>query len=319
MLLTKLNELDQKQFLEELRNHVISYQSTIGIDSKYTFGIEIEFVKALHKKVEANLTEEFKEHWNFYHDSSLNELQEGKGNIYGGEMASKVFCDEPKYWRQIEKMCHFLLEQGASINSKCGGHIHIGTQALKNKKSLKRFLKLWIIFEDIIYRFGYGKMDTYREQIMEIAAPLTTTLNYYLLGNHKINLQSVSLHSMNHQIDFYKRRGVDFSGAFMLGKKLKNNTIEFRCPNGSLDPIIWQNNIRFFLNFLLCSNHSSNWDIIHKYLREGSIADGNIDHYGTLNIEKSFVLADFLFEEEQDKKNFLKQYIKSDKTKKIHL
>ena len=44
MNLSNLNNLDKKQFLHELKNYLISYRDQIGVDEKYTFGVEIEFV-----------------------------------------------------------------------------------------------------------------------------------------------------------------------------------------------------------------------------------------------------------------------------------
>lgn len=312
MLLTELSELDQKQFLEELKDYLIPYRHTIDVDAKYTFGIEIEFVKAFHIDIKKCMTKEMENNWDFFHEVSLNEQQDITHNINGGEMTSKRFCDNLECWKQIKKMCEFLKENDADINEKCGGHVHIGSQALNKNKNFKRFLKLWIIFEDVIYRFGYGESITYRSKIKEMALPFSTKLNNYLLGNHKINVYNI-----NRSLSCYKRYGIDFSKTYSLNKELPNNTVEFRCPNGTLNHIVWQNNVNFFMKLLLHCNESSNWDLINKYLKTGTISDGNIENYQKLNIKKAMLLADFIFDEEIDKKNFLKQYIKDNKQKKI--
>ena len=52
MELGTLNKLDKKQFLYELRDYLIPYQDNIGIEDKYSFGIEIEFVGSKHCDIE---------------------------------------------------------------------------------------------------------------------------------------------------------------------------------------------------------------------------------------------------------------------------
>ena len=51
MNLSNLNNLDKKQFLHELKNYLISYRDQIGVDEKYTFGVEIEFVGPRHEDI----------------------------------------------------------------------------------------------------------------------------------------------------------------------------------------------------------------------------------------------------------------------------
>ena len=85
------------------------------------------------------------------------------------------------------------------------------------------------------------------------------------------------------------------------------NTIEFRCPNGTLEPIIWQNNANLFAKLLIYSkNNNFNHDIIDK--RKTTT---NINNYKIISLEQSLELADLIFNNNLDKIYFLRQYLKS--------
>ena len=51
MNLSNLSYLDKKQFLHQLKKYLIFYRDQIGVDEKYTFGVEIEFVGPKHEDI----------------------------------------------------------------------------------------------------------------------------------------------------------------------------------------------------------------------------------------------------------------------------
>lgn len=314
MELGTLNKLDKKQFLYELRDYLIPYQDNIGIEDKYSFGIEIEFVGSKHCDIEEIIKKRFIDNWIIVHDQSLNDgnYLNLKRNIYGGEVVSRKLCDNSKNWKEIKKICDMLKANGSYVNKNCGGHVHVGSQILKNKKSLKRFLKLWTVFEDVIYHFSYGEDLSYRNMIEMYAMCLSNTLKQFLDESDKINV-----HKLNKYLKFYRVYGVSLKKTYAIGKNLPGNTIEFRCPNGTLNAIIWQNNINFFLKLLLRCNEKGNWDIVDKYLKDYKPQKYNLHEYDKTNIEKALILSDFVFDEEMDKRNFMKQYVKNGENQKI--
>ena len=82
------------------------------------------------------------------------------------------------------------------------------------------------------------------------------------------------------------------------------DTIEFRCPNGTLNEVIWQNNTRFFLN-LLNSSAEEKFDIemLNYYMEEKNRTKDFLSN-------EELYLADFIFNKEYDKMCFLRQYYK---------
>lgn len=306
MNLSNLNNLDKKQFLHELKNYLISYRDQIGVDEKYTFGVEIEFVGPRHEDIRKIVKDQFND-FLLVHEGTLNdELHLDKAtNVFGGEIKSPILVDEEKDWKKLEQVCSMLKENKAYVNGDCGGHIHVGSQILENKENLKKFLKLWSVFEDIIYRFGYGEDKKHRSAISTYAKPISNKIKAFLDEQNK-----VSAYKFNKYLGFDRLYAMNFRYTFSLDKKYINNTIELRCPNGTLNPIIWQNNINFFVKLLLRCTKDENWDIIDKYIEDYNSKHYKLHNYNDLNIDKALILSDFIFEDELDKKNFMKQYIK---------
>ena len=69
-------------------------------------------------------------------------------------------------------------------------------------------------------------------------------------------------------------------------------------------------NINFFFRLLLKCTKEGKWDIIDKYIEDYKSKHYKLHNYNGLNIDKALILSDFIFEDELDKKNFMKQYIK---------
>ena len=89
-----------------------------------------------------------------------------------------------------------------------------------------------------------------------------------------------------------------------------NNTIEFRTPNGTLEPVIWQNNLNLFLALINYAKSTKfDEDIILK--RYQSIK-GKIDIklYSQIYLKQAIELADLIFDKNIDKVYFLRQYLK---------
>lgn len=299
-MISDLSEIDRKQFLYELKDYLITYRYNLGVEKKQTFGVEIEFVGKNCDNLEKNISIEQLQNFRYETKYDFN-----TNKTYGGEMVSKVLKDQMEDWKQLKEMCEFLVENNYLIDNRCGGHIHIGSQALSSSKALKRLIKIWSMFEDIIYYFSCTG-GNFRPSMESFASPLALKMRQILLNKNKINIKNI-----HEYFPDYKRSAIDFTRTYDLRREKRCNTIEFRCPNGTLDYIIWQNNINFFIKLLSRCNKGGNFDIIDKYIKEQKFATGNLNDYQKINIDKAIVLSDFIFNKEEDKKNFLKQYIKN--------
>ena len=146
----KYSELRGKD-LEELIEYVINidlvYRSTLHIDEANSFGVEIEYERALRKLVEIYMRKYFPG-WQSKSDDSL---------IIGGELTTPIIGDNIRYWEELKKVCVFLRKLHVVTWDNAAGHIHTGAQILGEDVSAWRtFVKTYAIYEDILFRFLYG-------------------------------------------------------------------------------------------------------------------------------------------------------------------
>ena len=201
-------------------------------------------------------------------------------------------------WAELETVCEILKSEGALITEDCGGHIHLGKQLLK-LESYMNFIKLWFMYENIIFRFSYGEFNRNRILMNKYASPLR--LNFWnIIDNEKKYDYSVKI---IHYLSQNRNLCINFQN-ILAGKK----TFEFRCPNSSLDPVIWQNNINFFAHLLDKSNNVEIDEDKLKYIMKNY--DTNPNDYIKINLEEAQTLADIVFDKEIDKLYFLRQYVK---------
>ena len=92
----------------------------------------------------------------------------------------------------------------------------------------------------------------------------------------------------------------------------EDNTIEFRCPNGTLNPVVWQNNVNLFVNLLKYSKDLSfDDDIVQKRHLINLDKFLELKWYNEIYLEQALELCDMIFNNNLDKIYFLKQYLKS--------
>ena len=121
-----------------------------------------------------------------------------------------------------------------------------------------------------------------------------------------------------YELEFYKYinkieryKLLNFTKVSEFGKKEEGNTIEFSCPNGTLNEVIWQNNLNFFLSLMNYANDSYNNVDWEYYVNKGNDNIESDYDYSELYLKDALELADLIFKTNQDKIDFLKQYVKS--------
>lgn len=286
-----------KDIIEEAQNCEFKLRDKIGILENDTFGIEIEFD-------EVNLNDiKYGKKWLVHDDDSVT-IQKDDNNI-GGEVSSPILKDTKECWQDIKSMCNYLKKKGAQASCFTGGHIHIGSQVLKNDpNNIRKLLKQWELFEPIIYEFSTGKDATLRNCAKVHAKKISNKLER--MRNSICGYDSYKTYyawyNLFKSYRFNKEDGINFKN--YRGYEIdEGNTIEIRCPNGTLDPVVWQNNINFFIKFLkkcCCDNYDEEYI---DFLLEKK-------QYLGYGIDEVIDFTDFIFEERLDKIMFLKQYMK---------
>ena len=222
-----------------LDKYFLEYRSFLGFEENDTFGIEIECESEKSAKCAVN---EIKPLINL----DGFKVRPDYSIVHGCEVTSAVLTDTIVSWRNILYVCSLLKSRGYYIGQRTAGHVHVGAHILGEKvSSWFNFIKLWAAYEKVIYRFCYGEYLRERSVIMSFAPPIAGVFfgNYKELKDNKFLTSLDIVKSVSHGV---KSQSINFLNVYSLNEYGYGNTIEFRCPNGSLNPIIWQNNINLF-------------------------------------------------------------------------
>lgn len=297
-----LRGLDLQELLVEIESYFLEYRDALNLSNDVTFGVEIEYEGILKtntdKYIEKNLR-----HWSSKCDGSLDS---------GGEVTSPVMTDNPEYWKELRMICNHLTKRKADTLHNAGGHIHIGTCVLGDDiDAWRQFLKLYIAYENILFRFSYGDKISGREKLQHYARPIAYRL-------HKCLGIIDNAGNMNHictavRLDKYYALNfghVDFYDPKSNGCK---NTIEFRVPNATTNAIILQNNINAFAKMLVAARDKvMNEDFLdYKLRKENYEYCENKYLYNNVDLKKSLEFVDLVFDNNLDKIYFLRQYLKN--------
>lgn len=304
MKMKDLNKKDLMELLNYLNEYKIEYRDDIEIPDYVTFGTEIEFQNSPLAEINKIIKKDL--NWNIKDDISVTHKKNGL--IMGGEIISPILTNNKSDWKDLEKICTILKNNNAHISSKCGGHIHVGSNILeKNPDYFRNFLKLWYTYEDILYRFATGEDLFIRHNAYHFAKSLRETIN-----NSRIRIDLIKtdtdLKTVLYHLTSDRYKSVNFSNTNNIRNK-NIDTIEFRCPNGTIEEAIWQNNINTFTKTLLyCKNKDFDKELIdfHFFGKE----DCNMRYFYFMDIERGLEFADLVFDKEIDKLNFLRQYFK---------
>ena len=130
----------------------------------------------------------------------------------------------------------------------------------------------------------------------------------------EFNSKNKNINKLIQNIKGDKYNAVNFGNVDYINPNYFNedNTIEFRCPNGTLDSVIWQNNVNFFVKLLLYSKSTSfNDDLVQKRHKLTENKYYGLEWYKEIYIDQALELCDMMFDNNLDKVYFLRQYLKS--------
>lgn len=289
----------------------IKLPKVLDLPKNATFGVEIEFENAKLTDVEEKLKKAKDNNlldinWKLKQDDSLHGINASKG--FGGEVVSPVLKDQIEAYKQIRNACHIIESCDGIATSKCGGHIHIGSNLLEGDvKNYSRLARLWTVFENEIIRFGLGEDDIPRDSMAFYASSSARLLCHIeLLESEKYG--PYTFENFIRCFALEKKLAMSF---FYLNPDKPFHTIEMRSPNGTINPIIWKNNINFFVKLLAsCTDEKKDWNMIYRLFDEEKKIEYN-DYFDEIeSLDKAKMLAKFIFNNERDIDNFMLQYKK---------
>lgn len=245
------NEQEFLNALQAARNIEPEYEYENALNgSQNTFGLEIEFVggdaNAIARELHALGICAYNTRVGYHSRSVPGKWKlESDGSVssgsQGGELVSPVLKDTPETWHTIEKICEVARRHGATIDNRCGGHVHVGMDSLDTaKQRWKRFMKTIGSFEDVIYRLAGGSMGRIRSGYTHYATPFASTAQS--AANRNFQMESAAdVNNFARSICTNRYNSINLTN---IPNPSRPNTVEFRYFNSSLDPRQLQANVK---------------------------------------------------------------------------
>lgn len=304
----KKNDIIGQSYLKEMiEQWEIPYLGKLNFD-KINYGIELEFKRAILEVLEKELVNKYhvSELVYGYHWTVGEEIFTIDEDVsYGGELQSPIYSNQSSEWLELAEICDLLKQHQGYIDEDCSVHIHIGLDILgKDKKLWNKFLTLWAIYEPVLIQFASGEAEKIRRGLFSYAKPLQFKIADCFHKNIDIwndtELKNTRLTSINlqHLIQYLNNESIYLC------------TIEFRIANGTLNPIIIQNLLRCYGGMLKAvkENNSRLNYYLKKYIDTDILYENRSIEYQTSEFDMALELVDIIFDNDQDKLCFLKQY-----------
>lgn len=269
----------------QLKNNLLEYREKLTIPSSTRFGLEFELENVSYDEVSKLISNNF-DCMQVKRDKSLKENS-------SAEITTTVLQNNKKTWIALKKLGVLLDKLNPSYNN-CSFQVNFDGELLPSMEDRIRFLKIYALYEDIIYRFSKGNDDNYRSSLDTYAYPIILSLKGLTKFNDK---ETVDFFSNN------KRYGVVF-------KNKEQDLIEFRTPNMTSNPMLWQNYITTFYYLLkYASTNRHNKKELDEYI-DKFCKIYILENYSLEKKEKALSFAEKVFPNQVDRINFMHQYLK---------
>ncbi len=272
IILTDLSVSELTSLFERINSSPLLYRARLSIPKSMSFGNEIE-INNLPLNKAVLITELFNDVHELTGDDRYKVAQEETADA---EIVTPILSNRVVSWVQFRDMYQTLYETGATFGENTSSHLHIGTHMINTPEKLSLLLKTLVVFEPIIYKFGYGYFDKPRELMTarlehSIFSPMmcpkkvknfTDDLDRYNYKNQGAMRKSF-LDFLSPDLRFrpvFNFKQFDFSKihhGFEIDEPNLDDHIEVRCfnsplgPNGSFRAEIVQNNINLITHIVL--------------------------------------------------------------------
>lgn len=269
----------------KLDNYPLIYRSKLTIPSYVNFGLEFELDKVDYDEVRELVKREVSGSFDVKIDKSLTKGQ-------SAEIVTPVLNNRKETWVLLKKLGELLERLNPDYNL-CSFQVNFDGKLLPRVEDKARFLKLYAMYEDIVYRFSLGEDSCFRDSIDTYAYPIILMLK----GIHHYSDGSVVEMLSNH-----KRYGICF--------KDKHDLIEFRSPNMSSNPIMWQNYVTTFY-YLVEASMNRRYDMkrVDEYI-DHFYKSYILENYALEKRDKAEEFCDLIFKKSDDSIAFMHQYLK---------
>ena len=269
----------------QLINSPMEFRSKLTLPYKANFGLELELDKVDLLEVRELVGRNIGGDFSVKNDKSLT-------TGMNAEINTPVLRNSKATWELLKRMGELLKKINASYD-RCSFQVNFDGSLLPSVEDRVKFLKIYAMYEDIVYRFSKGEDLSYRDSLEEYASPIILTLKGVLSINNDAVVEMFSNQ---------KRYGICF-------KSRDCDLIEFRTPNMTDNVCLWQNYVTFFYYLLnLVYSGKINMREVDEYISNYSRIY-ILENYEKEKEEKALQLSKKLFCNSTDRINFMHQYL----------
>lgn len=313
-----METIEESNLLDYLSNIPFVYRDKLNLPEDLKFGTEIEFMvdqtHDIYKSLRKVLYTQTGDRKYFKLGSNHRVVSYNGGKkIY--EIKSPVLCNNNEDFNSLRVVCDELSNHNTSPSNQKGVHVHVDLSTLENnERFLSIFLKIFCIYEHIIFRFSYGEeeysninVSSYSREVSNRLYNYLTTHNYNEEFNSVLNDLRDLFACKSYAINFHKK---DLS--------CNNETIEVRTFNSTMNPVIIQNDINLVLSIInQIVENGIDIDLLDYRFKEYDRKFYVKESYSKMNLQDAVELSDLVFNYDEDKDYFLRQYaIKTNPKKK---
>lgn len=353
--LSKLNNNQFREYLEEVRATDLRYNRVLNLPNNITFGFEFEFDNLNYDQASFIINDYMENKYLLNSCYSISEEmdysdkeQNGVGKTFY-ELKTPILTDNLRTWVELENILDAFSSNGAKTDEKTGLHIHIGGHIVEKEEHVSSLIKLFSVFEPVILGFGRTINKNPREIFKE-----GNKYNSHGMTSSKLIskqdvlevVESIDSNSLCSDIAFTEfmfvpkiRETIGWTNfKYQNILKEKNNpyekhTIEFRFFDGTLKPNLVQNNLKFVTSLITAITDDKidieKLEFFYKLYKDNPNnrypyeLDNRLNYNNEvrkpmynkhlrkmyeLNVAKALTFADLVFNEYDDKTNFLNQY-----------
>lgn len=293
-----------------------NYRELLNVSNDIPYTLDIDFMSFQSsdiKKSISNFNEKSKSFNKPFIISENSIFKKTDKNIC--IVKSDVLNNKLKDNELINEFCNSISNIKGPISSNKEIHINVGLNELNNDNyNLLTLLKIYLLYEHIIYRFSYGDDLSSQVSMSLYSKELSNLLYDFIKGNDITD-------DFNKNIDILRKKVIKKDHALNINKKnqvLKTDSIEFKMYNSKTNIFVIQNYINLVLNLI---ERIKNDDIDNSYL-DDKLLNYDYNFYKTENYKDSYYgdaleFCDLIFLDDIDKDYFLRQYFIKEKTKKL--
>ena len=233
--------------------------------------------------------------------------------INGVEMVSPIMHSNVEDIQSIYKICDLIKKIKNSTSDRCGGHIHIGADYLKDKQAYANLLSIYGNTEKLLYIIANDPKDV-TSRTTRYDNPISKKVQD-AIESGSINLETDQ--NVNEFIRNLESIQICRYSSLNFWSYDEHRTIEFRLPNGTINPDAWIENINLCGGIIKAAEDIS--EIYKKSVEERNEAEKRklelferLQSKGLNDKEKLEILLELVIDEE-DRYIYRNRYNKNSK------